>query len=195
MAGRLEFKAFWNAHPLNQSEQHPCRLPKDMVVNGRTLYRGLPSYHNQCAVRLGVALKGAGLLPGDLGNPRSCDFHDKSEMHILNATELADALTRAKIDGLGPVEKLVGGDPAQFYPKIFGRRGIVFFKDYWYRTIEQKAPDGGIIKAKEPNASGDHIDAWNGYRASSAWMMEWFSWLGYYSNYAESREIWFWEIT
>jgi len=24
--------------------------------------------------------------------------------------------------------------------------------------------------------------------------MEWFSWVGYYSNYAEAGEIWFWPV-
>ena len=42
--------------------------------------------------------------------------------------------------------------------------------------------------------TGDHIDVWNGYRSSAKWLMEWFSWLGYYSNYAEAKEIWFWEV-
>ena len=41
---------------------------------------------------------------------------------------------------------------------------------------------------------GDHIDVWNGYRSSTKWLMEWFFWLGYYSNYAEAGEIWFWEV-
>ena len=27
---------------------------------------------------------------------------------------------------------------------------------------------------------------WNGYRSSAKWLLEWFSWLGYYSNYANA---------
>jgi hypothetical protein len=35
---------------------------------------------------------------------------------------------------------------------------------------------------------------WNGYRSSAKWLLEWFSWVGYYSNYANAGEIWFWEV-
>ena len=35
---------------------------------------------------------------------------------------------------------------------------------------------------------------WNGYRSSTKWLMEWFSWLGYYSNYVQAKEIWFWDV-
>jgi len=76
----------------------------------------------------------------------------------------------------------IGTEAAHYYPKLFGRTGIVYFQDYWKRTS-----DSG-------RATGDHIDVWNGYRSSAKWLLEWFSWLGYYSNYANAGEIWFWEV-
>jgi hypothetical protein len=103
-------------------------------------------------------------------------------MHFINASQLANGIARAKIDGIGPTEKFVGSDAAEFYPKIFGRTGIIYIQDYWRRSTDSGRP------------TGDHIDVWNGYRSSAKWLMEWFSWLGYYSNYAGAGEIWFWEV-
>jgi hypothetical protein len=102
-------------------------------------------------------------------------------MHFINASQLAVAIERAKLPGVKPAEKIAGEDAAEYYPKLFGRTGIIFIKDYWHR-------------AGETRPTGDHIDVWNGYRSSAKWLMEWFFWLGYYSNYAGAGEIWFWEV-
>jgi Type VI secretion system (T6SS), amidase effector protein 4 len=76
--------------------------------------------------------------------------------------------------GLGTVEKITGTEPTHYYPKLFGRTGVVYFQDYWKRTTDSGRP------------TGDHIDVWNGYRSSAKWLLEWFSWLGYYWNYANA---------
>jgi hypothetical protein len=159
---------------------------------GKRLLRGLPSYPNQCAIRMGVSLKAAGVTIGQLGGITTCSYHPREEMHLLNAQQTADAINRL---GLSPVEKYVGADAANFYPKVFGRRGIIFIKDYWYRSIPGgRDAEGKQLYTKETVPTGDHIDVWNGYRTTAAFLMEWFSWLGYYSNYADAREIWFWEV-
>ncbi len=49
------------------------------------LGRGFPSYPNQCAIRMGVALRGAGVTIDQLGRITTCDFHPRDEMHTLNA--------------------------------------------------------------------------------------------------------------
>ena len=85
------------------------------------------------------------------------------------------------IEGFGKVERIVGTEASHFYKKIFGRTGIIYIQDYWKRH-------------GETTATGDHIDVWNGYRSSTKWLMEWFSWLGYYSNYVQAKEIWFWDV-
>jgi hypothetical protein len=103
-------------------------------------------------------------------------------MHFINANQLANALAHASIPGIGTVEKITGTETAHYYPKIFGRTGIIYFQDYWKRSSDSGRP------------TGDHIDVWNGYRSSAKWLLEWFSWLGYYSNYANAGEIWFWEV-
>lgn len=194
MAGKLEFGALWRAHPLNNAQQAPCRLPQDVESGGKTILKGLPSYPNQCAIRMGLALKGAGVTIDQLGRITTCSYHPAGEMHVLNAQQTADAIARLKIDGLGPVEKLTGADTAQFYHKLFGRKGIIYFKDYWSRSVTVSG-DGGMPQSiKESTATGDHIDVWNGYRTTANWLMEWFSWLGYYHTYVNAKEIWFWEV-
>jgi Type VI secretion system (T6SS), amidase effector protein 4 len=77
--------------------------------------------------------------------------------------------------------RMVGTEASHFYKKLFGRTGIIYIQDYWKRH-------------GETTPTGDHIDVWNGYRSSTKWLMEWFSWLGYYSNYVQAREVWFWDV-
>ena len=179
----LEFKDLWRGHPINESVQTPCIAPQDLTnLEGSQVRKGFPVFNNQCAIRMGTALRRAGVQPSQLGGLATCAVHPKEYMHIINASALAHALSRAKIDGLGPLEKFTGPDAAGYYHKIFGRTGIIFIQDYWKRSTDGDRP------------TGDHIDVWNGYRSSSKWLMEWFSWLGYYSNYANAAELWFWEV-
>ncbi|MEZ5774483.1 MAG: T6SS effector amidase Tae4 family protein [Hyphomicrobiaceae bacterium] len=190
----LDFDKLWRAHPLNNAEQLPCRLPKDMEVDGKLLLKGLPSYANQCAIRMGVCMHRAGITIGELGGVATCSFHGREEMHTLNAQQMGDAISRLRYDNLSPVEKLTGADAAGFYTKIINRRGFIFFKDYWARSVAIKGPAGTTEWVHEKSPTGDHVDLWNGYRTSANWLMEWFSWLGYYHTYSKSKEIWFWEI-
>jgi hypothetical protein len=132
---------------------------------------------------MGVALKRAGVAPTQISGCLTCGAHAPEEMHFIRAHELASALARASIEGVSPVVQIRGTEVAQYYPQLFGRTGIIYIKDYWRRSID--APG---------RPTGDHIDVWNGYRSSAKWLMEWFSWLGYYSNYAQANEIWFWEV-
>lgn len=178
----VAFKDVWFGHPINESVQYPCIAPRTMTnVEGRLIEVGLPFYANQCAVRLGVSLKRAGVAP--LRGVATCGAHDPAEMHYINAAGLANAIERGNLPGIGKSERITGTEAAQFYPKLFGRTGILYIQDYWHRSTDTPG-----------RPTGDHIDVWNGYRSSAKWLMEWFSWLGYYSNYAGAREIWFWEI-
>jgi len=179
----IEFKDLWHGHPINESVQTPCIAPRDGTFQGQTVSKGYPTFANQCAIRMGVSLKRAGVTPSQISGCITCAAHPTDVMHYIRAHELASALARANIEGLGPVERIRATDVAEFYPKIFGRTGIIYIKDYWRRSVDRPG-----------RATGDHIDVWNGYRSSTKWLMEWFSWLGYYSNYADANEIWFWEV-
>jgi hypothetical protein len=178
----VTFSDLWYRHPANLATQYPCIAPRALTnLAGERIRQGFPVFSNQCAIRMGVALKHAGVSPATLRGVTTCGVHDPDEMHYIRAQELADAIASASITGAGPIEKVGGSEVAQFYPKLIGRTGMIYIKDYWRRT-------------GETTPTGDHIDVWNGYRPSTKWLMEWFSWAGYYSNYADAREIWFWEV-
>lgn len=180
----MTFNDLWHGAPANESVSTPCIAPFDLTsLEGKIVQKGTAVFHNQCAIRLGVALKRAGVTADMLPGLQHCAVHGRDEMHFINATQFANTLARASIPGLGKLEKYSGTDAAQFYPKIFGRTGLIYLQDYWARTTD-----------KPGQPTGDHIDVWNGYRSSTKWLMEWFSWLGYYSNYAGAKEVWFWEV-
>lgn len=192
----IKFSDLWRYHPLNNNEKFPCRLPQDTNLPTGPAKKGAPSFANQCAIRMGVSMHKAGITLDMLPGARSniCWHHEKSQMHILNAHPLANSIGAGRIPGVGPTQKLVGEKAADFYSELFGKKGIIFFLHYWHRSIKRTNPDGSVTWVKSKVATGNHIDVWNGYRTSAAWLMEWFSWLGYYSNYVNSKEIWFWEM-
>jgi hypothetical protein len=177
----VAFKDLWYRHPANNSLSTPCVAPHALTsMEGKQITQGYPVFGNQCSIRMGVCLKNAGVAPGTL-RLTTCGVHAADEMHFIRAADLARSLAGATIDGVGRVEKIAGSEAAQFYQKIIGRTGIIYVQDYWRRH-------------GETTPTGDHIDVWNGYRSSTKWLMEWFSWLGYYSNYAQAKEVWFWEV-
>jgi hypothetical protein len=179
----VEFSGLWRGHPINESVTTPCIAPHNLTnMEGEFIPMGFPVFHNQCAIRMGTALRRAGVQPSQLSGISSCSVHPREQMHFINANQLANGLARASISGIGPVEKITGPDASHYYPKLFGRTGIIYIQDYWRRSTDSD------------RATGDHIDVWNGYRSSAKWLMEWFSWVGYYSNYAGAGEIWFWEV-
>lgn len=180
----VEFKKLWYGHPINESIMAPCIASREVVnLEGRTVLPGFPVYANQCAIRMSVALRRAGVTASQMGGIATCGAHDREEMHYINASQLANAINSANLPGFAPRQVISGEDTAKFYPTLFGRTGVLFIKDYWHRSTDSPG-----------SPTGDHIDVWNGYRSSAKCLMEWFSWLGYYSNYAEAREIWFWEV-
>ncbi|MEO1649904.1 MAG: T6SS effector amidase Tae4 family protein [Pseudomonadota bacterium] len=179
----IEFRDLWFGHPINESIQTPCIAPEDGNYLGSVARKGFPTHANQCAIRIGITLRRAGVRREQITGCITCGAHPAELMHYIRATEVANALTRANIDGIGPRQVLRGKEPAEFYPKLFGKTGIIYIKDYWHRGSDRQG-----------FPTGDHIDVWNGYRSTSKWLMEWFAWLGYYSNYAEAREIWFWPV-
>jgi hypothetical protein len=177
----VAFRDLWYRHPANNSTTYPCVAPYGLTnMEGTSVLRGNPVFGNQCAIRMGVCLKNAGVAPGSL-RLTTCSVHAADEMHIIRADDLARGLAGSSIEGIGKVQRITGTEASHFYKQIYGRTGIIYVKDYWKRH-------------GETTATGDHIDVWNGYRSSTKWLMEWFSWLGYYSNYAQAKEVWFWDV-
>ncbi|MGE0023128.1 MAG: T6SS effector amidase Tae4 family protein, partial [Hyphomicrobium sp.] len=131
----IEFSDLWRGHPINESVMMPCIAPHNLTnLEGQPVLLGFPVFSNQCAIRMGVALRRAGVQPSQLSGISHCSVHPRTEMHFINANQLANGIARASIAGIGPTEKFVGADAAEFYPKIFGRTGIIYIQDYWRRT-------------------------------------------------------------
>jgi hypothetical protein len=179
----FRFKQLWENHPVITGDKNPCS------TNGK------PNFSNQCAIRLGTALAACGVDTTKLPGVRHCWYHDKKLGHTLSAEELAASLKKYQTHGVGALQAV---EPSEFAEKIEGKTGIIFFKDYWQRTVNGK-------NETFRNRSGDHIDLWNGSRIT-----DWFSWMRIYmrignfgihslrgdiSDYEESKAIWFWSVT
>jgi hypothetical protein len=180
----VTFKSLWENHPTISGDSDPC------TTNGKK------NFTNQCAIRVGVALTKCGIKTSSIPGAVHCwHGHDKSEGHVIRAEELANGLSKIKLSGLKPALKV---SPKSFSKELSGKKGIIFFKDYWQRT------NSGNQESFR-NRSGDHIDIWNGSRITD--ITSWarinlrFGSFGLhtitdrFSDFEESKEIWFWEIT
>jgi hypothetical protein len=76
-----------------------------------------------------------------------CGLH-KDVKHALRAEELANWLNKRYLAGWPEPTDVTGED---WQEKAKGKKGVIFFKDYWLRSGER-------------HPSGDHIDLWNGWR-------------------------------
>ena len=180
----VQFADLWRNHPINKSVITPCIAPTDLKnLEGEAIRKNYPVFPHQCAVRMGVCLHRSGVTVEQLPGLATCNVHPREQMHFINASSFADVLARSNISGVGKVERITGKDVAEYYPKLIGRTGLIYFRDYWYRSGD-----------KPGQPTGDHMDLWNGYRTTAKFLLEWFSWLGYYSNYAGGKEIWFWPV-
>ncbi len=180
----VRFSDLWHSHPINESVQTPCLAPVTLTnLEGKVVHQGLPVFSNQCAIRMSVALRRAGVTASQLPGVTTCGVHSREDMHFINANQLANAIARANLPGVGPRQIIRSPATQDFYKQLYGRTGLVYLQDYWQRSTDQPG-----------RPTGDHIDVWNGYRSSAKWLMEWFSWLGYTGNYAHAGEIWFWDV-
>jgi len=176
----LTFKDLWDNYPHNE----PC-------INPRT---GKKAYDDQCAVRLGVALEKSGVDFTRFHGAR-CEFGPRGNGMALRAEELAVWLRTRPFLGC-PTPLVVPGK--QFQQQFKGRTGIMFFKDYW-------------LRAGEKFPTGDHIDLWNRDRLTPSFYNFMRFSLGisrlpnfnpfrtsnnpnWYSNLAESKQVFFWPI-
>ena len=56
----VQFIDLWRGHPINESVTAPCVAPHDLTnMEGQAVHMGFPVFANQCAIRLGVALRRA----------------------------------------------------------------------------------------------------------------------------------------
>lgn len=172
------FKELWDNHPTIKNNDNPFNS------------NGMINFPNQCAIRLGICLQNSGYDTTKFSNVKRCWQHDKSKGRILRAEELAEALKKQApfLHGIQRTEEV---DPKKFSSLLAGKKGIIFFKDYWRRTID------GVTESFR-NRTGDHIDLWNGLRLTDwfTWVriQTGFSWEGRFSDFGNSKEIWFWRV-
>ena len=83
----VEFHKLWYGHPINRSVQTPCIAPETAVYQGSSARKGFPTYANQCAIRMGVALKRAGVEPRQISGCLTCGAHKPEAMHFIRAEE------------------------------------------------------------------------------------------------------------
>ncbi|KML62066.1 hypothetical protein VL15_04235 [Burkholderia cepacia] len=118
-----------------------------------------PEYTNQCAIRLSVTLHRVGV---DMKSFNAKTVKPMSGAKTIGRIMLDGKSTATRADELGTwlqlqpfaglpkAENITGAD---WQSKVNSRTGIIQFSRYWTRDGETKE-----------NASGGHIDLWNGSR-------------------------------
>lgn len=153
-----KFDSLWKNHPTVESliDDFPCKK------------NGSKAFENQCAIRMGVAFGKSGINMDSFKGAKCWYGHNPS--HILRAEELANWLKSP----FSPYKQRIEFEGVNGFDSIFGKKGIVFFKDYY-----------------GPGNQGDHIDLWNGSRLTrfSSWFD--FSFFGGGRHYKDAT-VWFW---
>ncbi|MFT0172782.1 type VI secretion system amidase effector protein Tae4 [Paraburkholderia mimosarum] len=118
-----------------------------------------PSYKDQCAIRMSVTLHRVGIemksFSAKLVKPMSRQpgigrILLDGKPTATRADEMGQWLKAQPFAGLSKPQDITGSD---WESKVKGRTGIIQFSRYWTRAGESAA-----------NASGGHIDLWNGSR-------------------------------
>jgi len=165
-------------------------------------------YSNQCALRMSATFHKVGI--------KMLSFSQKSVKPMpgakvlgrvmmdgypaaVRAYELGEWLKLQPFCGLPQNPEVLQGKGWE--KSVKGRRGIIMFHAYWTRRGEAPA-----------NASGGHIDLWNGKRLTISGFADGFATIGRYfgfesarqgatvlsdwsySDLGNSKTIWFWEI-
>ncbi|KVD33074.1 hypothetical protein WI84_22005 [Burkholderia ubonensis] len=134
----VTFKELWDAYPSGNPYDNPA-------------------YSNQCAIRMSVAFHRVGIEMKSFSSKLVKPLGGQSSIGriLLNgkatatrANELGAWLRLQPFAGLGRAENVTGED---WRDRVKGRTGIIMFDGYWIRDGET-----------EGNASGGHIDLWNG---------------------------------
>jgi hypothetical protein len=123
---RVKFDDLWAAHPALSGDLNPCSTDE------------VPNFENQCAIRMGECLRGAGVSLGSFRGAK-CWFQH-TPRHILRAEELASWMA-ASVPVFGRVRKKKHVTVAEYE----GRTGIVLCRNFWGTGMQ-----------------GDHVDVWNG---------------------------------
>jgi hypothetical protein len=162
-----------------------------------------PTYTNQCAIRMSVAFHRVGIamksFSSRLVRPSSGQatigrIIIDGKATATRADELGQWLKLQPFAGLPQPEDITG---PEWQSKVKGRTGIIQFSRYWTRDGEDA-----------DNASGGHIDLWNGSRLTISGPINSIATIGRmfgmnslfagysfgFSDLRNSKQILFWEI-
>lgn len=182
----LDFDALWRSHPLNwkpilrfpfQKKVKSTRPKSPLdVLRDDPDHEWVPIYSDQCAIKMSVALDFGGFpldtFPKNRSEVREVHGTNRMIRAALAAEELANWLNKA----LGQALVFEGSNKSR--DAIMGKKGIVFFKDFWVR-------DG------EATPQGDHIDLWDGSRTPNQLAVTFSMSVNIFTR---CKEVWFWEI-
>lgn len=150
----MNFKDLWKNHPSNNDDLNPC-LDDD----------NYPNFENQCAIRMGVALKRSNFSMSGYTGQR-CWHHPKNCCHTLRVEELLKYLLRKLPSDTMIVRDRKGGELINA-DDFEGKTGIIIFQNFWGSWNQ-----------------GDHIDVWNGEEMTH----------GDIDYFERSEKVLFWEI-
>lgn len=152
-----------------------------------------PGYKDQCAIRLSVTLHRVGIemksFSAKLVKPLSGQASIgrvilDGKATATRANELGEWLRLQPFAGLGKAEDVTGAD---WLSRVKGRTGIIMFDRYWTRDGES-----------DSDASGGHIDLWNGEKLTGFGTGARVSWNivipGVWSDFRRSKTILFFPI-
>jgi len=156
----IKFTKLWGNHPTVESfiDDFPCKK------NGKKAFK------NQCAIRMGVTFDKSGVNMKSFKGAKC--WHGHKPAHILRAEELGNWLKGP----FSPFKKIIIFEGVNGFSKISGKKGIVFFKDYYGR-----------------NNQGDHIDLWNGSRLTK--YATWFDFAFRDGRHYSKATVWFWPVS
>lgn len=162
-----------------------------------------PAYSDQCAIRMSVTLHRVGIEMKSFSSARVKPISGQTSIGRIildgkatatRADEMGEWLKLQPFAGLAKAEDITGHD---WESKVKGRTGIIQFSRYWTREGESAA-----------NASGGHIDLWNGARLTISSAPDAIATISRYlgrqslfpgtsygwSDLRNSKQILFWEI-
>jgi hypothetical protein len=153
----LNFTTVWANHPTTKGENSPCQTAD-----------GTPTFENQCAIRLGIALADSGVNLSSFPGVRCWEKGHKN--HTLRVEQLVTWLkAQTKVFGKPTVYKGKTPDNGEKALKeLAGKTGIVAWLNFWGNGNQ-----------------GDHIDLWDGYMIRKG-SLDYFSRCGH---------ILFWSVT
>lgn len=161
-----------------------------------------PGFGNQCAIRMSVTLHKVGIemksfTPANVSVKPGHQFGRilmGGRYTAVLADQMGSWLSKHPFCGLRRTEDITGRD---WESKVKGRTGIIMFDSYWSRSSDSAG-----------DASGSHIDLWNGSRLTISGPINSIATVGRmfgmnslfpgssfgFSDLGDSKKILFWEV-